>query len=98
MTSIAEEPEAAQAEAASEQPKGTKKARVRAQRAQWREKSPCRPGREQDGQSAGLAETGGRGHRQGTAQGDGLAAAFPARVPVGYHRQEDRADGQVHEG
>ena len=33
MTSNAEEPETAQAEAAGERPKGTKKARVRAQRA-----------------------------------------------------------------
>ena len=102
MTYDTEETETAPAAAASEQPKGTKKASVakRARQrcaeegqvgqeghpgqesAQGREESHRRPGRQQDRDDPGTAEAARRGHRQGTAQSDGLAAAFPARLPI----------------
>jgi hypothetical protein len=98
MTSIVEEVETAQAEATSEQPKGTKKAHVgkrarnfapkkaksrnkghpRQERAQGREEGGRRPRRQQDRDDPGNAEAVRRGHCQGVAQSDRLAAAFPA--------------------
>ena len=113
-----EEIETAAAEAANEQPKGTKKAVVakRARNvapkkaksgkighpceesAQGREESHRRPGWQQDRYDPGNAEATRRSYRQGTAQSDGLAAAFPAGLHQRHAGQENGTGHHVHQG
>jgi hypothetical protein len=44
------------------------------------------------------AEAAGRRYSQRIAEDDRLAAAFPARVPLGHRREEDRLDRHFDEG
>ena len=54
--------------------------------------------RQQDGQSSGSAAAARRCHRQGTYEGDGLAAAFRTRVPVRDRGKENGAGCDIHQG
>jgi hypothetical protein len=69
MTSIAEETETAQAEAASEQPKGTKRGRVRAQRAHVAQKKA------KSGKKASPAKKAPKSAKKATGARDGSKGA-----------------------
>ena len=69
MTSIAEETETTKADAASEQPKGTKKGRVRAQRAN------VAPKKAKSGKKATPAKKAPKGAKKATGARDGSKTA-----------------------
>jgi hypothetical protein len=87
---------ARRANVASGKGKAGKKAAPKKKAPQERTKRRSR--RQQNGHDPRLAEAARRSHRQRAAQGDLLAAAFPAGVPVGHGRQKDGLGRHVHPG
>ena len=87
------------------QGKGGQEGHPRQESAQGREKGQGRrdcqarsPRRQQDRQDPGTAQAPERRHREGTREGDRLAASFRPRVPLRNRGQEDGPDRYLDQG